>query len=251
MAKQVAVFLNVDNIYWGLSNSYGSNSEDMIMQIIDKIWDTYKDDNVRIFSAYADFERVPGIQTEIQKKRVTTKHFIGKQHRNMIRNAVDIELSLDALEMLIKFPDIDCFVITSTDKDMIPLMNRVKYYGKSVHLFFIDAFIAEDSTVLDYADEAISIESLLGLSPIKIDLIDIEDFVLQGVSLVNSFYLRNAEKQKMYLGKEFFITEAMSVLKITRHNAVDLLELCLNNGSLAISLTEDRHEKVIIPATVE
>ena len=169
----------------------------------------------------------------------------------MVRNAVDIELSLDALETLIKFPDIDCYAITSADKDMIPLMNRVKYYGKSVHLFFLDAFIAADSSVLDYADEAISLERLLGLDPIKIGSIDIESLVLQGVSLVNSFYLRNSAKPRMYLGKEFFVTEAMKVLKITRQNAVDLLELCLNIGCLAIALTEEKHEKVIVPTAVE
>jgi hypothetical protein len=222
------------------------------MQIIDKIWDTYKDDKVRIFSAYADFERVPRIQTEIQRKRVTTKHVFGNQHHNdMVRNAVDLELSLDALETLIKFPDIDCYAITSADKDMIPLMNRVKYYGKSVHLFFLDAFIAADSLVLDYADEAISLELLLGLDPIKMGSINIEALVLQGVSLVNSFYLRNAGKPKMYLGREFFITEAMTVLKITRKNAIDLLELCLNKDCLATALTEDKHEKVIVPMAVE
>src|SRR5665647_529204 len=97
MARQVAVFLDLDNIYWGLSNFYGPNTEEMIMQIIDKIWDTYKDDKVRIFSAYADFERIPRIQTEIQRKRVTTKHVFGNQHRNdMVRNAIDLlELCLN------------------------------------------------------------------------------------------------------------------------------------------------------------
>ena len=252
MARQVAAFLDVDNIYWGLSNFYGPNPEETIMQIIDKIWDTYKEDKVRIFSAYADFERVPGIQTEIQRKNVTTKHFFGRQHRNdMVRNAVDIELSLDALETLIKFPDIDCYAITSADKDMIPLMNRVKYYGKSVHLFFLDAFISADSSVLNYADEAISLESLLGLNPVKMGSTNIEALVLQGVSLVNSFYLRNAGKPKMYLGREFFMTEAMTILKITRQNAVDLLEFCLNNGYLATALTEDKHEKIIVPTAVK
>ncbi len=252
MARQVAAFLDLDNIHWGLSNFYGANTEEMIMDIIDKIWDNYKQDNVRIFSAYADFERVPRIQSEIQRKRVTTKHVFSNERRNaMVRNSVDIELSLDALETLIKFPDIDCYAITSADKNIIPLMNRVKYYGKSVHLFFLDAFIAPDSLALDYADEAISLELLLGLDPIKIDSIQIESLILQGVSLVNSFYLRNIGKPRMYLGKEFFITEAMTILKITRQNALDLLELCLKNGCLAVALTEDKHEKVIIPTAVE
>jgi hypothetical protein len=55
----------------------------------------------------------------------------------------------------------------------------------------------------------------------------------------------------MYLGKEFFITEAMTILKITRQNANDLLELCLNSGCLSIAITEDKHEKVIVPMAVE
>jgi len=252
MARQVAVFWDLDNIYWGLSSFYGANTEEMIMQIIEKTWDIYKEDKVRIFRAYADFERIPGIQTEIQKKRVITKHVFGSRDRNdMFRYAGDIELCLDALEMLMKFPDIDCYAIVSADKGMIPLMNRVKYYGKSVHLFYLEAFIAADNSVLDYADEAVSIESLLGLEPIKIGAIEVEDLVLQGVSLVNSFYLRNSQKPRMYLGKEFFVMEAMTILKITRQKALDLLDLCLNNGCLATSLTEDQHEKVIVPEAVE
>ncbi|NLB52720.1 MAG: NYN domain-containing protein [Syntrophomonadaceae bacterium] len=252
MGRQVAAFMDLDNIYWGLSNLYGTNTGEMTMNIIDKIWDIYKDDKVRIFSAYADFEKVPGIQTEIQKKRVTTKHvFSSRHHNDIVRYTGDIELSLDALETLIKFPEIDCYAITSADKNVIPLMNRVKYYGKSVHLFFLEAFVAADSSLLEYADEATSLELLLGLEPIKIGSIDIETLVLQGVSLVNSFYLRNSGKPRMYLGREFFISEATSILKITRQNAIDLLELCLNNGYLGIALTDDQHEKVIVPKAIE
>ena len=251
-ARQVAVFGDLDNIHWGLSNFYGANSEEMIINIIDKIWDIYKNDRVRIFSAYADFERVPRIQTELQRKRVTTKHVFSSRLRNdMVRYAGDIELSLDALETLIRFPDIDCYAITSADKDMIPLMNRVRYYGKSVHLFFLEAFVAPDSPLFDYADEAISIERLLGLEPVQVGSLDIETLVLQGVSLVNSFYLRNYGKPRMYLGKEFFITEVMTILKVTRQNAIDLLELCLTKGCLSIALTEDNHEKIIVPPAVE
>jgi len=251
-ARQVAVFGDLDNIHWGLSSFYGANSEDMIINIIDKIWDVYKDDRVRMFSAYADFERVPRIQTELQRKRVTTKHVLGSRRTNdMVRYAGDIELSLDALETLIRFPDIDCYAITSADKDMIPLMNRVRYYGKSVHLFYLEAFVAPDSPLLDYADEAISIERLLGLEPVQVGSFDIESLVLQGVALVNSFYLRNLGKSRMYLGREFFITEVMTILKITRQNAIDLLELCLKKGCLSTALTEDSHEKIIVPPAVE
>ena len=43
----------------------------------------------------------------------------------------------------------------------------------------------------------------------------------------------------------------MTVLKITRQNAISLLDLCLNNGYLATALTEDKHEKIIVPTAVE
>jgi hypothetical protein len=115
----------------------------------------------------------------------------------------------------------------------------------------LEAFIAPDSPLLDYADVAISIEGLLGLEPVKISSLDIETLVLPGVSLVNSFYLRNAGKPNMYLGKEFFITEVMTILKTTRQNAIDLLELCLQKNCLSIAFTADNHEKVIIPPEVE
>jgi uncharacterized LabA/DUF88 family protein len=253
-ARQIAVFWDLDNIYWGLSNFYGANAntEEMIMQIIDKIWDFYKDDKVRMFSAYADFERVPKIQSELQRKRVTSKHVFGTKHRDeTVRYSGDIELSLDALETLIKCPDIDCYVIISANKDIIPLMNRVKYYGRSVHLFFLEAFMAADRSLLDYADQAISLEFLLGLEPVKTASINIESLVLQAVAIVNRFYMRNAEKPKMYLGKEFFVTEAMTILNVDRQNAQDLLEFCLDKGYLSTAQTIDKHEKIVVPPALE
>jgi len=64
---------------------------------------------------------------------------------------------LDALETVFKCPDIDIFVIISADQDMIPLMNRLKYYGKIVDLYYLEASIADDQLILDFCDNQFSI----------------------------------------------------------------------------------------------
>ena len=90
--KQIAVFWDLDNTYWGLFNYYGKKNNEII-KIVDTIWENYKDESIRIFRAYADFDKVHKIQTEIQKRRVTPKHVFSSHNGTENRkNAGDIEL---------------------------------------------------------------------------------------------------------------------------------------------------------------
>ena len=130
MGEKVVVFWDLENTYWTLLEYYGQ-VESPIERIIDFVFTTYKDDSVRVFRAYADYEKlrssVSNAQTNIQKKRVTPKHVFssssGSQNR---KNAADIELGLDALEIVFKSPEVNEYVIISADKDMIPLINRLR-----------------------------------------------------------------------------------------------------------------------------
>lgn len=107
MSNQVAVFWDLDNTYWSILAAYGQveKSEE---KVIDKIWGLFRDDTIRVFRAYADYEKIRGVQTTIQRKRVTPKHVFssnsGSENR---KNAGDIELSLDALETVFKCPEVE------------------------------------------------------------------------------------------------------------------------------------------------
>ncbi len=74
------------------------------------------------------------------------------------KNGADINLALDALEMAFTHDHINAFAIVSGDSDFIPLVNKLKEYGKTV---FVVGGRAFTSTILQKnCHEFISYESL-------------------------------------------------------------------------------------------
>jgi len=81
------------------------------------------------------------------------------------KNGADINLALDALEMAFTHTHVNAFAIVSGDSDFIPLVNKLKEYGKTVFVVGGKAFT---STILQQnCHEFISFESLMADSPIS------------------------------------------------------------------------------------
>ena len=75
------------------------------------------------------------------------------------KNGADINLALDALEMAFTHSHVNAFAIVSGDSDFIPLVNKLKEYGKTVFVVGGKAFT---STILQQnCHEFISYESML------------------------------------------------------------------------------------------
>ena len=75
------------------------------------------------------------------------------------KNGADINLALDALEMAFTHQHVNAFAIVSGDSDFIPLVNKLKEFGKTVYVVGGKAFT---STILQQnCHEFISYESLL------------------------------------------------------------------------------------------
>jgi uncharacterized protein (TIGR00288 family) len=75
------------------------------------------------------------------------------------KNGADINLALDALEMAFTHEHVNAFAIVSGDSDFIPLVNKLKEYGKTVYVVGGKAFT---STILQQnCHEFISYESLI------------------------------------------------------------------------------------------
>jgi len=75
------------------------------------------------------------------------------------KNGADINLALDALEMAFTHSHVNAFAIISGDSDFVPLVNKLKEYGKTVFVVGGKAFT---STILQQnCHEFISYESLL------------------------------------------------------------------------------------------
>lgn len=72
---------------------------------------------------------------------------LGEKYR---KNASDIELSIDAIESTHK-TEIDTYVFMTADSDMIPIMSRMIFKGKKVHLYYLGANTSQYQDITKYA----------------------------------------------------------------------------------------------------
>lgn len=165
MVNNVALFVDYENVYWSLKNNYT-----LIIQpgrLIDLIkQEAQREGQVVLASAYADFDQpeFKGLQTDLQRRSVEPRHVFSKSFPEGIRkNAADIELSLDALELMYTRDDIDTYVLVCGDRDLIQLIRKLHTRNKRVSVIGVGRTTSND--LIMFADAFTDIETLLGISP--------------------------------------------------------------------------------------
>jgi uncharacterized LabA/DUF88 family protein len=123
-----AIYVDYENIY-ELLKLYGKNPFDIdfFPVIIKKLKNEYRFKIIE-FIVYSNFEKKEfqgRQQTLIQKLGIETRH-----SSNSGKNCSDLELTVDALRTLYKNPNVDVFVLISSDRDIIPLIKAIKYENK-------------------------------------------------------------------------------------------------------------------------
>lgn len=159
--QNVGIFIDFDNVYYSLKN-YGINMEDEEYCIFTLMNLLYSFDKIRTMRAYADFDQVSISFKYLQGKRVQIKNVYGnglqEEHR---KNASDIELSIDALDAYYRDSNIDTFVFITSDSDMIPIMSRLIFKGKKVHLYYIEENTSHYQNLTGFCHEKFDLLDLL------------------------------------------------------------------------------------------
>ncbi|MGI8745414.1 MAG: NYN domain-containing protein [Bryobacteraceae bacterium] len=107
--------------------------------------------------AYANWGRQEGATRQMAENAVQMVQRLPSPRGD--KNGADINLALDALEMAFTHSHVNAFAIVSGDSDFVPLVNKLKEYGKTVFVVGGKAFT---STILQQnCHEFISYESLL------------------------------------------------------------------------------------------
>ncbi|BCM92369.1 hypothetical protein IAD21_04248 [Abditibacteriota bacterium] len=129
-----ALFLDFENIYYYLREEFVDppNLNDAILELIRNLRNHLQDqfglDSI-ISNAYADFERVGSTpQGALFLLGVDTKNVLGTDHKN----AADMRLCIDALEVLYTRPEIQSFVLVTGDRDYIPLIQHLRRKARHV-----------------------------------------------------------------------------------------------------------------------
>src|ERR1700728_4475517 len=148
----IAVFVDYDNIEIGLKSTLRREFD--VSLALDALKE--RGDLVAKF-AYANWGRQDGATRQMAENAVQMVQRIPSPRGD--KNGADINLALDALEMAFTHAHVNAFAIVSGDSDFIPLVNKLKEYGKTVFVLGGKAFT---STILQQnCHELVSYESLL------------------------------------------------------------------------------------------
>lgn len=148
----IAVFVDYDNIEIGVKSTLRREFD--VSLALDALKE--RGDIVAKF-AYANWGRQEGATRQMAENAVQMVQRIPSPRGD--KNGADINLALDALEMAFTHTHVNAFAIVSGDSDFIPLVNKLKEYGKTVFVVGGKAFT---STILQQnCHEFVSYESLL------------------------------------------------------------------------------------------
>ena len=129
-----AVFIDFENIYYFLKNHYldPQDPHDYALDLLRSLRDALKVQyglESLVLNAYADFDKLPtGPQGPLYLMGVTTRNVLGTDHKN----AADMQLCIDALEVLYTRPAIGTFVLVGGDRDYIPVIQHLRRQARLV-----------------------------------------------------------------------------------------------------------------------
>jgi uncharacterized LabA/DUF88 family protein len=222
--KNVAIFVDYDNVYWTLMNNYQHNPDhdDPEKNLFEKLWAKYGVDNVRTFKAYADFDRIETELTSLQKKRVQIRHVYskGKDDKSK-KNSSDIELCIDAIESTYKDEKISCYVIVTADSDMIPLLSRLMYKGKRVELYYVPDGVSKHIDITTYAHYS---QNILEFLNVEIKEYNIQDYIIPALEFIQQWWDRNKEKEDRFLGAGWLVEKFEKIFSLPSTYASRLLD---------------------------
>jgi hypothetical protein len=128
------VFIDFENVYYFLKNHYldPQDPHDYALDLVRALRDTLKRElglDSLVLYAYADFDKLPsGPQGPLYLMGVDTRNVLGTDHKN----AADMQLCIDALEVLYTRPDIGTFVLVAGDRDYIPVLQHLRRQARQV-----------------------------------------------------------------------------------------------------------------------
>ncbi|MBX9256838.1 NYN domain-containing protein [Desmonostoc muscorum CCALA 125] len=123
-----AIFYDIENLTMGRSNP---NLNFSLKQIQTNIEKTTLVNKIAIQCAYADWSdtRLRLLKNEIQELGIEAVQIFDYSHK---RNAADMQLAIDVMELAQSRPTLQVFVIVSGDGAFAALAKKLHEYGKSV-----------------------------------------------------------------------------------------------------------------------
>src|SRR5690242_3588843 len=151
-APNAALLIDFDNVTMGIRSDLGHELRNLLSSDIIK-------GKVAVQRAYADWRRYP--QYIVPLTEASIDLIYAPAYGSSKKNATDIRLAIDALELVFTRAEIGTFILLSGDSDFSSLVIKLKEYGKYV----IGVGIRESSSdlLVQNCDEYYSYNALAGL----------------------------------------------------------------------------------------
>jgi uncharacterized protein (TIGR00288 family) len=151
-APNAALLIDFDNVTMGIRSDLQTELRNMLSSDIVK-------GKVAVQRAYADWRRYPQYIVPLSESSIDL--IFAPAYGSSKKNATDIRLAIDALELVFTRPEIGTFILLSGDSDFSSLVIKLKEYGKYV----IGVGIRESSSdlLVQNCDEYYSYNALAGL----------------------------------------------------------------------------------------
>jgi len=152
-SPHAALLIDFDNVTMGIRSNLGQE----LRKLLDSDMIRGK---VSVQRAYADWRRYPQYIASLSEASIDL--IFAPAYGSTKKNATDIRLAIDALEIVFIRPEIGTFILLSGDSDFSSLVLKLKEYGKYV----IGVGIQESSSdlLVQNCDEYYSYNSLSGLT---------------------------------------------------------------------------------------
>jgi uncharacterized LabA/DUF88 family protein len=151
-APNAALLIDFDNVTMGIRSDLGKELRTLLGSDIIK-------GKVAVQRAYADWRRYPQYVVPLAESSIDM--IWAPAYGSSKKNATDIRLAVDAMELVFTRPEIGTYILLSGDSDFASLVLKLKEYGKYV----IGVGIKESSSdlLVMNCDEYYSYNALAGL----------------------------------------------------------------------------------------
>ena len=139
-------FVDYENIWTGLLERGYDLTPQQLVQFL-QIYSKQNDIDLLAIYLYANFDREEfwRTQTTFEKTNVFTRHVFGKNNYSstmLRRNAADLELMLEAQEILLtRASAFDMFLLLTGDGDFLSLLRKIRAWGKVVKVIGVSGSV--------------------------------------------------------------------------------------------------------------
>src|SRR6478736_4508970 len=241
-APNAALLIDFDNVTMGIRSDLGQELRHLLGSEIIK-------GKVAVQRAYADWRRYPQYIVPLAESSIDM--IMAPAYGSSKKNATDIRLAIDALELVFVRPEIGTFILLSGDSDFSSLVIKLKEYGKYV----IGVGIRESSSdlLVMNCDEYYSYNALAGLVKAsdeeatvrKYDPWELVTEAVQRMKRNNDVMRSDRLKQVMQEIDNTFDEKNLGISKFSR-----FCQEAAQRGLLTVTKLDNGQLEVDIPGTV-